>query len=621
VNYLGNPRIELDRRRLLIRGARLPEGERDITIPLDSKGRMMLDWPPEDYKDSYHHISFEDFSLLDDVEAELEQYGRALLSADIPFFAQFDSSLSRIPFIASDLAALFDAAAEAKAAALENTSGEFFDAYTEYRAQSRGLIREILDLDPAAKVRAQVSRFEGDAAAAAGDEAEYIATLAEYLAVDLDRYEKLSGHIEELVKDRFCILGRVDTGTTDIGVNPFWGEYVNVGTHAVVLDTILSQSFITPLPVLWSILLILLVPLFLLASAPLAPTFRAVLGFAAAVFMFLFSALLFRFSGVFLGPLGPVLAMGAAVTAREILSYRSAEQEKSFYRKAFATYTSEAVADEIAKNPELLQLGGTRRRMSAVFTDIQGFSTISEQLGPEDLVRLLNRYLTVMSDIVLGEEGTIDKYEGDAIIAFFGAPLEQPDNALRACLSAVKMKRAEAELNKVVVAEGLSPRPLFTRIGINSGDMVAGNMGTDKKMNYTIMGDAVNLAARLEGVNKQYGTWILASEDTILETEGRILTRRLDKVRVVGKSEPVRLHNILNVLDEASEEEQKLVQVFHGAMDYFENRNWKEAAAGFRDVLNMEPSGPAGIYIRRCEQYLEKAPEDAWDGVFNLTEK
>jgi adenylate cyclase len=625
MDYLGNPEVELGRRKMSIKGARFPDGEKNITIPLDDKSRMMLDWPPEDYPDSFRHISFADFSLLEDLEAELEQYSRALLSADFFFFSRYDSSLAHIPFIAREISDLYDAVSEAKAAALEHCSENSFDGYTGFRAQSRELIREILDLDPKTRVieiASQLAQQQFSYSGAILDEAEYIASLIECLELDLDRYDEISGILEKEVKDSFCILGRVDTGTTDIGVNPFWGEYVNVGTHAVVLDTILSGTFITPLGLMWRVLFaIILVPLFFLFTFNLAPVLRAALGFAGALLILVISVLLFRFTGIFFGPLGIVLAMISAAIVREIVSYASSDKEKRFYRKAFATYTSEAVANEIAKNPTLLQLGGTKRLMSAIFTDVQGFSTISEKLSAEDLVSLLNRYLTAMSNVILEEQGTIDKYEGDAIIAFFGAPLEQPDHALRSCISAVKIKRAEVELNAVIHEHKLSPSPLHTRIGINSGDMVAGNMGTDKKMNYTIMGDAVNLAARLEGVNKQYGTWILASQDSILQTGDRILARRLSRVRVVGKLEPVRLYNVLDIKEEAPAELIKMVDIFHEALDCFEKRQWKRAAEGFNEIASLEEKGPAQIYLKLCKEYLANEPADNWDGVYNLTEK
>ncbi|MCL2804997.1 MAG: adenylate/guanylate cyclase domain-containing protein [Treponema sp.] len=262
--------------------------------------------------------------------------------------------------------------------------------------------------------------------------------------------------------------------------------------------------------------------------------------------------------------------------------------------------------------------------MTAIFTDVKGFSTISEALGdPAKLVSLLNKYLSAMSDVVLDEKGTIDKYEGDAIIAFFGAPLEMSDHALRACVSAIKMKKIETELNKVIMEQNLSPIPLLTRIGINTGFMVAGNMGTANKMNYTIMGNAVNLSARLEGVNKQYGTWILASHETVRETGDVLLYRKLDRVRVVGINEPVRLCELIDIAETACENDKKRVLIFHEALDHFEKRNWKLAAEGFRDALSFKPQDdePAKMYLERSEKYIITPPEDTWDGVFNLTSK
>jgi class 3 adenylate cyclase len=291
-------------------------------------------------------------------------------------------------------------------------------------------------------------------------------------------------------------------------------------------------------------------------------------------------------------------------------------------RKAFSTYLSSDVVDELISDPTRLQLGGIQRRMTAVFTDVRHFTRIAETLPPEKLVELLNRYLSAMSNVILEQKGTIDKYEGDAIVAFFGAPLELPDHALRACISAITMKRLEAEFNQTIIAQKASPEPLFTRIGINSGDMVVGNMGTERKMDYTIMGNAVNLASRLEGINKQYGTWILASEDTVNELDGRILTRRLDRVRVVGKNESVRLYELVDLFDKAPEKQRKMLAVFHEALHNFEQRDWLRAAQGFKEALFMQSGdGPSKKFLSRCEAFLEEAPPDDWDGVYNLTEK
>jgi class 3 adenylate cyclase len=289
-------------------------------------------------------------------------------------------------------------------------------------------------------------------------------------------------------------------------------------------------------------------------------------------------------------------------------------------RRAFSTYLSEEVVEEIVSDPTRLHLGGINRRMTALFTDIQKFTKIAEVLTPEQLVDLLNHYLSAMSDIILEQKGTIDKYYGDAIISFFGAPLELEDHALRACAASIIMKRLEKDVNRFVLDK--SPLPLLTRIGINTGDMVVGNMGTQKKMNYTIISSAVNLASRLEGVNKLYGTWVLTTDSTIQETRGRLLTRRLDRIRVMGISEPVRLHEILDFKADAPDALFEKAYLFHKALDRFEERNWKDAQDGFNEVRKLYPDdGPSSLYMERCRQYLNYPPGNDWDGIISLDEK
>jgi class 3 adenylate cyclase len=291
-------------------------------------------------------------------------------------------------------------------------------------------------------------------------------------------------------------------------------------------------------------------------------------------------------------------------------------------RRAFSTYLSEDVVEEIVSDPTRLQLGGINRRMTALFTDVKEFSRIAEVLSPEQLVDLLNSYLSAMSDVILDQKGTIDKYHGDAIVSFFGAPLELKDHAMRACTSAIIMKRLEDEVNKRVLEKGISPSRMLTRIGINTGDMVVGNMGTQKKMNYTIISNAVNLASRLEGVNKQYGTWILTSDSTIQETGGQLFTRRLDRIRVVGINEPIRIHEIMDLKSDATDELYEQVYLFHKALDLYEERKWKDAEEAFKQVLKSFPDdGPSPLYLERCRQHIEFPPDNEWDGIINLTEK
>ncbi|MDR2905693.1 MAG: adenylate/guanylate cyclase domain-containing protein [Helicobacteraceae bacterium] len=291
-------------------------------------------------------------------------------------------------------------------------------------------------------------------------------------------------------------------------------------------------------------------------------------------------------------------------------------------RRAFSTYLSEDVVEEIVSDPTRLQLGGVRRYMTAMFTDVQNFTHIAEYLSPENLIELLNNYLSTMSDVILAYRGTIDKYEGDAIVAFFGAPIEMEDHALRACLSAIMMKRLETELNEQVLQNGESPKALLTRIGINSGDMIVGNIGTERKMNYTIMSNAANLASRIEGVNKFYGTWILASEDTVKAVSDKIFTRKIDTIRVVGIKEKVTIYEIIETQDAVTPETREWVEVWNQAMTGYEDRDWAKAKESFEEVLTLNPyDSPSRIYIKRLTRFIAEPPANDWDGVIEMEYK
>ncbi|MDR1971376.1 MAG: response regulator [Treponema sp.] len=304
------------------------------------------------------------------------------------------------------------------------------------------------------------------------------------------------------------------------------------------------------------------------------------------------------------------------------IQQRELKHYNDYLQRAFSTYLSGEVVQDIIADPSRLRLGGSKRGMTVIFTDIQDFSRISERLDPEDLVRLLNIYLSGLSDIILEQKGTIDKYVGDAIVAFFGAPLEVPDHALRACAAAILMSRREEELNGEFLKTGLSPVPLLTRIGINTGDMVVGNMGSQRKMNYTIMGNAVNIGSRLEGLNKLYGTRILVSEDTIRETGNHFLTRRLDRVRPVGISIPLQIYELLEFSASASEEQREVVELFHAALDLFERRDWAGAGAAFQGVLDRFPQDrPSAVFLERCGDNRKTPPPPDWDGVLELKNK
>jgi adenylate cyclase len=656
VEFLGNPEIHLEKRKLTLKNTRLPGKTeiRDIVIPLDQGGSMFLDWPTTGYAESYTHLSFEALSRLEEHEFNIEQYIEALLSSELWFWPEPEQiagsgglSLFSAQRALAEARDLLSASLNAKRRALAETSSEEFDEYISLRNEAFSLVKTVLDAKTGERIAAAAENLAWqypDQAGLIGEEAEYVSTALEYLETTAALIDNIRQQLRDTLEGKACIIGRVDTGTTDIGVNPFYPEYVNVGTHGVALDTILSETFIIHLDTIWSAALcFILTPLLIVFLSGLSPQLRTLLGFGGAAIIFGGSFFFFRLKGIFFGPLGPALAVVTAVIIREVIAYMGSEQEKQFIRSAFSRYLSPEVINQLIADPSLLKLGGDSRDMTAVFTDIRSFSTISEALGdPVKLVELLNYYLTRMSDIILENGGTIDKYEGDAIIAFFGAPIYTPEHAILACRSAVKMNKAEPDINREALAQGLitaqvmealfkkgilpdpgDPNPLFTRIGLNTGEMVVGNMGTSNKMNYTIMGNAVNLAARLEGVNKQYDTaGILISEYTRDKVGSEFLLRSLDRVRVVGINTPLRLYEVMDIASEAPPDLKTRIALFHEGLDLFEQRDWTTSRTIFEDVLRLYPQdGPTKKYLNRCLQFQKEAPAADWDGVFSLTEK
>ncbi|MBF0159414.1 MAG: hypothetical protein HQL58_07800 [Magnetococcales bacterium] len=297
-----------------------------------------------------------------------------------------------------------------------------------------------------------------------------------------------------------------------------------------------------------------------------------------------------------------------------------ADQQKRMIQGAFGQYLSPKVVDILLKDPNKLSLGGEQRVMTALFSDLAGFSTISEKLSPAELVQLLNEYLTAMCDIITRYDGTVDKFEGDAIMAFWGAPVDQPDHAQLACLAAIDMQQYMTEMRLRLRSER---RPaLHVRIGLNSGPMVVGNMGSKQRMNYTVMGDAVNLAARLEGANKFYGSHTILSHNTWRMVQEAVDVRELDTIRVVGKNDPVTIYQLLARKGEVSESMTTTVSLYQQGLACYRARNFRTALNWFDQLLIVDDSdGPARAYRERCLEFMRHPPAEDWDGVYQLTAK
>jgi adenylate cyclase len=315
-------------------------------------------------------------------------------------------------------------------------------------------------------------------------------------------------------------------------------------------------------------------------------------------------------------------AMGAVLGSGMwwgVTEYTATAREKRQLRGVLDRYVAPDVVKAVMRNPELLRLGGEKRELSVLFADIRGFTNLSELLEPEQLVSLLNAFHSRMTDYVFAHGGTLDKYIGDAIMAIFGAPLPRANHARCACRTTLDMLTALEDLGPDWEARGVPPPRIG--VGVNTGIMVVGNMGSDKRFDYTVMGDEVNLTSRLEGLCKVYLTAAIISESTRSALEEDFVCRELDLVRVKGKKRPVKIYELLAEGD-VSDQWKAVLRQFSRGLAAYRSQSWKEARAAFREVLQIRPEdGPAKVFLSRCELLGESPPGSDWDGVWTMVSK
>jgi adenylate cyclase len=424
------------------------------------------------------------------------------------------------------------------------------------------------------------------------------------------------------IRGKIVLVGATAIGIYDLRVTPFGATYPGVEIHANVIDNILHRNFLMNSSFTRFIDLCTII-VFGLLMGLIIPRLRAVTGifFAVSILMvfMLINMFIFVSYNVWLNVVYPALTMAVIYLAITVYRYITEEREKKKIRGAFQYYLTASVMNEILKDPSKLKLGGAKKNLTVMFSDIRGFTTIAEGLTPDQLVHLLNEYLTAMTDIVFKYDGLLDKYIGDAIMAVWGDPIDQPDHPLRACRTALEMMEKLKTLQVKWAAEGWPS--IDIGIGINTGDMTVGNMGSLMRFDYTVMGDMVNLSSRLEGINKEYGTHIVISEFTYNTVKDQMFCRELDSVRVKGKKLPVKIYELLAEKKDAAPLES-FGQLFEEALGKYKQAKWDDAIAAFQQVLALRPDDPTSkIYVERCRTMKEHPPEGEWDGVFTMTRK
>ena len=437
----------------------------------------------------------------------------------------------------------------------------------------------------------------------------------------------LSGKVaRDALKGKVVFIGATEIGIYDVRPTPFDPLFSGVEIHATIAGNILDGRFLIQnnLTKGLDIVIILILPLVLvLFLMRVGGTLSGLIVFLVLIIIHLLgNYLLFARSNLLLSALYPGLSLGFAYVLFEGYRNLVIERRSRYLRKAFSSYVSPAVVAEILRDPDKLKLGGENREITVLFSDIRGFTSISERMSPEALVSLLNEYLSPMTQIVMEEFGTLDKYVGDAIMAVFGAPLDVPDHSKRACLAALTMMEKLEMLNTEWKDRGL-PR-MSIGIGINTGEAIVGNMGANVRFEYTAIGDTVNLASRLEGLNKLYGTGIIVTKltlDNIGSNEPPFLVRELDLVRVKGKEKPVPIYELIG-LNENNSEMGKLAALFNEALEIYRKGEFTLATESFKEILKMFPGDkPTELYLDRCSHFIVEPPPVDWDGVYIAKEK
>jgi adenylate cyclase len=429
-------------------------------------------------------------------------------------------------------------------------------------------------------------------------------------------------------KDKIVLLGATAKAIGDLRNTPFEGAYMGVEVHANIIDNLLhygeaGRSFLTrelreeAIDVGFILFFGLVLGVIFSRMRPFLSTLIAVLslGVFAAIVYFAFA-----WSGRWLSfvvPAGTLVANYAAITSFRMVFE---ESEKRKIRKTFSQYLSPGVISLIEQDPgKYIRPGGEMKELSVMFTDIRGFTTLSEGMTPNELVEWLNEYLGAMTDVLFKNYGTLDKYIGDAIMAFWGSPYPQQDHAVRACRCGLEMMQTLDRLNRKWLAEG--KREVAMGVGINTGPVNVGNMGSNKRLSWTVMGDNVNLASRLEGLTKEYRVRCILSEATFLQVKDQFVARELDRIRVKGKKQPVKIYELLDTASEATKY-SGILSAFDTAMNLYRVQRWREAAAHFGELLARYPEdGPTQIFLQRATEFLEQAPAEGWDGVYVMKTK
>ena len=671
LKYFGNPQVVISNQTITLKGAQIsPTEKKDIVIPRCEDGSVLIRFPPKTYLEYSSRLSGWSIYRLSMLEKNLA--ANISTMAENGYFSPdiWDEEEETPADIYSALEYIRDALSS------EEETDLTFEDYKTYRDSFYETTERFLNGD---YEKLLLEKADGDADLMR-DILDFFRTSSEILA-DI---QKQSEKLKDRLTGSLCIIGTNATSTTDYGVTAYDGNYANVGSHASMANQILNQDFIDDSPWFYGIIIALVSGLIyvLVCFKVKTPIRKMIVGvlmvfLIAGLLLAVFLATRKYFCGVV-----PVISMIVTFVIVTVISLVSTSKEKKFIQEKFGAYVAPEIVSQLVKHPESATVGGDSKNITALFSDVKTFSGFTETVnnvaiknaiehneevkagkfpdekplsdeevgmkgsasGAEHLVAYLNDYLGALSDAIMKEHGTIDKYVGDEIVSFFGAPIDDDDNAWNACVAGIRMLQAEAQYNNEHLNElPINPKTgkpflLNSRVGINSGDMVVGNMGTTRKMNYTVMGNNVNLASRLEGTNKAYNSWIMCSDSTWKAANARphndeLIARRFDCVQVVNVVQPVQIHNILGLRSELPSAQIEAAEIFNRGIELYlkgmdtpdqpkDPEDLKKAYALFKQALECYPEDRSSeVFMQRCMFFVQNGMPKLWDGVYTMTSK
>ncbi|MBK9523060.1 MAG: adenylate/guanylate cyclase domain-containing protein [Rhodocyclaceae bacterium] len=427
---------------------------------------------------------------------------------------------------------------------------------------------------------------------------------------------------KESLAGKLALIGTTAGGLKDLRATPVGTTYAGVEMHANLIMGMIDGTikYKPPYVLAIDVLLVLLSGVAMTFLLPRLSPMRASFVGLFVLLLLLTINVLFWYSANFVVPMAASLILVVTLYALNMSwGYFVESRIKRQLTGLFGQYVPPELVEQMSLDPENYSMAGRKAELTVLFSDVRGFTTISEGLEPDQLATLMNEYLGAMTVVVRKYRGTLDKYIGDAIMAFWGAPVDDPQHAKHALLTGLEMHVALEELNKSLVARGWPHMKIG--VGINSGTMTVGDMGSPVRQSYTVMGDAVNLGSRLEGITKQYGVGFIAGESSYELTKNEFVFRELDRVRVKGKDEPVSIYEPIGAVGQVAPEVLKELKLWNQALIAYRNQNWDQADVHFLNLSRMNPHYLYELYSKRVGLYRQNPPGDGWDGVTTFETK